>query len=98
MEGRDIGTVVFPDAELKVFLTASAEERARRRAAQQAATGATVETAAVQEAIARRDAADSSREHSPLRTASDALEVDTTRLDFEQVVSRVVTLALQARR
>ena len=98
VEGRDIGTVVFPDAELKVFLTASAQERARRRTQQQAAAGAAVDTDSVHDAITRRDAADSSRAHSPLRAASDAVEVDTTGLGFEQVVSSVVDLAMQVRR
>ncbi len=63
VEGRDIGTVVFPDAEVKVFLTASPEERARRRAAQQAESGIESDSAGVHEAIMRRDSADSTREH-----------------------------------
>jgi cytidylate kinase len=66
VEGRDIGTVVFPDAELKVFLTASPEERARRRSAQQAQSGIESDSAGVHEAIIRRDMADSTREMSPL--------------------------------
>jgi cytidylate kinase len=87
-EGRDIGTVVSPEAPLKVFLTASAEERARRRAAQ---TGG--DEAAVLAAQRERDARDESREHSALRAADDAVEIDTTGLALDEVVERVVTLA-----
>ena len=86
-EGRDIGTVVAPDAELKVFLTASAEERARRRAEE---LGTDVET--VQRDQALRDAQDESREHSPLKAADDSVEVDTTGLSIEEVVERIVAL------
>jgi cytidylate kinase len=87
-EGRDIGTVVSPEAPLKVFLTASDEERARRRAAE---TGEAVE--AVLAAQRRRDARDTEREHGALRPADDAVELDTTGLSLEEVVSRVVALA-----
>jgi CMP/dCMP kinase len=87
-EGRDIGTVVSPDAPLKVFLTASAEERARRRAAQ---TGE--DEAAVLAAQRERDERDETREHSALRAAADAVEVDTTGLSLDEVVDRVVALA-----
>jgi cytidylate kinase len=89
-EGRDIGTVVSPEAPLKVFLTASPEERARRRAAQ---TGEDPD--AVLAAQRERDARDEGREHSALRTAADAVELDTTGLALDQVVDRVVTLARQ---
>jgi len=87
-EGRDIGTVVSPDSPLKVFLTASAEERARRRAAQ---TGEA--PAAVLAAQLERDRRDETREHSALRAAADAVEIDTTGLSQEQVVKRVAELA-----
>ena len=87
-EGRDIGTVVAPDAELKVFLTASAEERARRRAEE---LGTDVETVMRDQAL--RDAQDESREHSPLKAAEDSVEVDTTGLSVDQVVQRIVELA-----
>ncbi len=87
-EGRDIGTVVAPDAELKVFLTASAEERARRRADE---LGADLET--VQRDQALRDAQDESREHSPLKPAVDSVELDTTGLSVDEVVQRIVELA-----
>jgi cytidylate kinase len=97
VEGRDIGTVVFPDAALKVFLTASPEERAKRRAQQHAQAGAAVDTERVKSAIERRDAADSSRVHSPLHPAKDAIELDTTNLSLEQVVDRIADLASEAR-
>jgi cytidylate kinase len=87
-EGRDIGTVVSPEAPLKVFLTASAEERARRRAAQ---TGE--EESAVLAAQRERDERDESREHSALRAADDAVEIDTTGLGLDEVVGRIVELA-----
>jgi len=87
-EGRDIGTVVSPDAPLKVFLTASPEERARRRAAQIGE-----DPVAVLAAQEERDARDESREHSALRPAPDAVEVDTTGLALDEVVVRVVGLA-----
>jgi len=87
-EGRDIGTVVSPDSPLKIFLTASDEERARRRAAE---TGEDVE--AVLEAQRRRDARDTEREHGALRPADDAVELDTTGLTLDEVVARVVALA-----
>ncbi len=87
-EGRDIGTVVSPDAPLKVFLTAGGEERARRRAAQ---TGEALD--AVVEAQRERDARDAGREHSALRPADDAVGLDTTGLSVAEVVDRVVGLA-----
>ncbi len=87
-EGRDIGTVVSPEAPLKVFLTASPEERARRRAAQTGEDAASVLTAQRE-----RDERDESREHSALRAAEDAVEIDTTGLALDQVVDRVESLA-----
>jgi cytidylate kinase len=86
-EGRDIGTVVSPDSPLKVFLTASDEERARRRAAE---TGEDV--ASVLAAQEARDARDTEREHGALRAAEDAVELDTTGFSLEEVVGRVVAL------
>ena len=91
-EGRDIGTVVAPGAEVKVFLTANPEERARRRAAE---LGADLETVLRDQAL--RDAQDESREHSPLRPAPDAIELDTAGLSVEQVVERIGGLARAAR-
>jgi CMP/dCMP kinase len=87
-EGRDIGTVVSPDSPLKVFLTASEEERARRRAAE---TGASV--VEIREAIEDRDRRDRGREHGALRAADDSVEVDTTDLTPDQVVERIADLA-----
>jgi CMP/dCMP kinase len=87
-EGRDIGTVVSPDSPLKVFLTASEEERARRRAAE---TGESV--AQVREAIDERDRRDRGREHGALRAADDSVALDTTDLTPEQVIERIAELA-----
>ncbi len=87
-EGRDIGTVVSPDAPLKVFLTASDEERARRRAAE---TGEPVERVLAEQR--RRDERDTERRHGALRAAEDAVEVDTSGLSVAEVVARVVELA-----
>jgi cytidylate kinase len=89
-EGRDIGTVVSPDAPLKVFLTASDEERARRRAAE---TGEDFES--VLDAQRRRDARDTEREHGALRAAADAVELDTSSMSLEEVVGRIVGIARQ---
>jgi cytidylate kinase len=91
-EGRDIGTVVAPEAGVKVFLTADPQERARRRA-----TELGVDPAGVLAEQTIRDARDTSREHSPLAPAVDAVVLDTTRLGFDEVVARVVELAQQAR-
>jgi cytidylate kinase len=91
-EGRDIGTVVAPDAAVKVFLTASPEERARRRAAE---LGTDPETVLRDQAL--RDAQDSTREHSPLAMAPGAIELDTTGLSIEEVVERIVELVERAR-
>lgn len=90
VEGRDIGTVVLPDADLKVFLQAAPEERARRRAHQ---TGREAELDRIREAIKKRDRQDSERETSPLEPAPDAVILDTTTLSLNEVVSRVLDLA-----
>lgn len=91
VEGRDIGTTVLPDADLKIFLTASAEARAARRSGELGGKDA-ADLAATQAALARRDAADSGRKTSPLAKADDAVEVDTTDLTLQQVIECVVTL------
>jgi len=96
VDGRDIGTVVFPDAPLKVFLTASPEERARRRLAERrggAAGGGDAELRQEAAVLEARDRADSTRAVAPLRTAADAVVLDTTRLSLEQQVQAVVALA-----
>ena len=90
VEGRDIGTVVFPDATVKVFLTASDEERARRRHRDEAAAARRADVDAVREALARRDALDSGRAMSPLRLADDALVLDTTGRTVDDVVREIV--------
>jgi CMP/dCMP kinase len=91
-EGRDIGTVVAPEAEVKVFLTASPEERARRRAEE---LGADAETVMRDQAM--RDQSDMQREHSPLKRAPDAIELDTSGRTVEDVVREIVELVKQAR-
>jgi cytidylate kinase len=93
VDGRDIGTVVFPDAPVKVFLTASPEERARRRLAQRGSRIDPAELAREAQALAARDHADSTRPVAPLRPAADAVRLDTTDLSLEQQADRVVALA-----
>ena len=92
VDGRDIGTVVFPDAPLKVFLTASPEERARRRLAERGG-GGDAELRREADVLEARDRADSTRAVAPLRAAADAVVLDTTRLSLEQQVQAVVALA-----
>ncbi|MBT7307403.1 MAG: (d)CMP kinase [Gammaproteobacteria bacterium] len=92
-DGRDMGTTVFPDAPLKIFLTASAEERARRRYKQLIKKGDGANIRALQEEIEERDRRDSERSASPLRPADDALELDTTEMSIEEVVEKVMALA-----
>jgi cytidylate kinase len=92
MVGRDIGTVVLPDAPLKLYVTASAEERARRRVADKADQGLTLSFDDVLADIKLRDKQDSEREHSPLKPAADAILIDTTDHDPDQVVSHILTL------
>lgn len=93
MEGRDIGTVVFPDADVKVYLDASPEERARRRAADPAHTSAKgTQLSDVATALAERDKSDSTRAASPLSVAHDATIVDTTGVPIEDVIERVLKL------
>ncbi|MFZ3593685.1 (d)CMP kinase [Streptomyces sp. BH104] len=93
VEGRDIGTTVLPDADLKIFLTASPEARAARRSGE--LKGSDVK--ATQEALVARDKADSSRKTSPLAKADDAVEVDTSDLTLQQVIECVVTLVEEKR-
>lgn len=96
VEGRDIGTVVFPDAPVKVFLTASVEERARRRQGDFRDAGLDIEHGEVARTIERRDLIDSTREAAPLARAEDAVQVDTTTLSVEQVVELIVGLAQES--
>lgn len=97
LEGRDIGTVVFPAAEVKVFLTASYDERARRRQIDMSAAGVQIQTAEVRERLVSRDHYDSTREASPLVPAEDAAQIDTSDLSVEDVVERIAELAERAR-
>ena len=92
MEGRDIGTVVFPDADLKFYIDASPEERARRRASDPAHTGGQGSLELVQSDIAARDKSDSTRSVAPLARANDAIYIDTTSMPIEAVVKQVLEL------
>ena len=92
MDGRDIGTVVFPKAQLKIFLTASVEERALRRYKELMAKGQDVDLAQLKEDIASRDKQDSERAISPLRQAEDALLLDTSHMNIEQVTAKILHL------
>lgn len=91
-DGRDMGTVVFPQAGLKIFLTASAEARAQRRQAQLLARGESVNLPRLLEAIKERDARDSNRDASPLVAAEDAVTIDSTALSIDEVFNRVLDL------
>jgi len=96
MVGRDIGTVVLPEADLKIYLTASAEERARRRQAEMEARGIEKSHDEILAVIRERDRIDSTRKTAPLKPASDAHVVDTTGLGVEEVVARLYTLVKEA--
>ena len=98
LEGRDIGTVVFPDAEVKLFLTASAEERARRRVKDLQERGMTVDPDEVLSQMRNRDKADSTRPIAPLRPAEDAVILDSTSLDLDVVVAHVLELVRSCER
>jgi len=91
-DGRDMGTVVFPDAPFKVFLTAEVEERAKRRLKQLQETGITGNISHTLAEVKKRDERDKNRQHSPLRPAKDALVIDTTNLSINEVISKVMAL------
>lgn len=91
-EGRDLGTVVFPDADLKFFMLASADERARRRYSELKSKGRDITFEEVRENILERDRKDSQREHDPLKKADNAIEIDTTDMTFEQQVKQICSL------
>ena len=91
MDGRDIGTFVLPDADIKIFLTASTEERALRRLQENKARGINSTYQEVLKDIEIRDRLDSEREHSPLRPADDSIIIDTTQLSIEEVVAKIVS-------
>ncbi len=92
MEGRDIGSVVMPDAAVKVFLTASMDERARRRLADLAQSGVQLKVETLKKQIEERDLRDSTRPHSPLVRVPDAVQIDTDNLSVDQVVERILAL------
>jgi len=92
LEGRDIGTVVFPDADLKFFMVAGIEARARRRALELRANGVDADLSALMREIEERDRKDSTREESPLRKAQDAVEIDTSSMTIEEQVDMVVRI------
>src|SRR5450432_663159 len=91
LEGRDIGTIVFPSAEAKFFLTASVDVRAQRRLDELLARGAIAEFEEVRREVAERDLRDSTRPIAPLKQASDALSIDSSVLSIDQVVARIVS-------
>ena len=93
LEGRDIGTAVFPDAELKFFLFASPEERGRRRFAELVGNGEQVTLEETIEAVSRRDRQDSQRDLAPLRQAEDAIPVDSSRISIDEVVKKMEEIA-----
>ena len=93
MEGRDIGTVVFPNADVKIYLDATAEERARRRVAQNTSNNVVSSYEQILKDIIERDKRDSTREISPLKKADDAIVIDSTHLTIEEVVNKIVDLA-----
>ena len=95
MVGRDIGTVVLPNADLKVYLDASAEERARRRFTESTTRGEVVDYGDVLAAMKKRDQIDSTRDIAPLRAAADAIRIDSDGLSIEQVLDRVKALVFQ---
>lgn len=98
MEGRDIGTTVAPDADLKIFLTASLQERARRRCRQLGQEETAERMTELEASIAARDEADRTREASPLVQAEDAVVIDTTGLSQDEVIDRIEALAVERRR
>jgi cytidylate kinase len=90
MAGRDIGTVVFPDADSKFFLVASLDEKVRRRAAQYERRGERVDEEAMRKEVEERDRVDTQRAIAPLRPAADAIVIDTDHLDVDQVVDKIL--------
>jgi cytidylate kinase len=93
MDGRDIGTVVFPDADLKIFMTADFDIRAERRQKELLDKGNLVDLIEVKNNLAKRDQLDTSREESPLKIANNAIEIDTTHVTFDEQVEQIVNLA-----
>ena len=98
LDGRDIGTVICPDADVKIFVTATPEVRAHRRAREMRASGVVIDDAEVLADILRRDERDSTRSAAPLLRAADAVELDTTDLDIEAAVAATIAIVERARR
>jgi CMP/dCMP kinase len=98
LDGRDIGTVICPDADIKIFVVAAPEVRARRRAAELKAAGQSADEAAILQDIRRRDERDRSRAVAPLKAADDAVELDTSNLDIEAAVAAAIALVEKGRR
>ena len=98
LDGRDIGTVICPDADVKIFVVAAPEERARRRAAELAAAGQPADEAAILADVLRRDDRDRTRAVAPLVAAADAHELDTTRLNVDQAVATAIAIVERRRR
>jgi cytidylate kinase len=98
LDGRDIGTVICPDADAKIFVTAAPEVRAHRRATEYRASGKPTDDATVLADIRKRDERDSSRTASPLRQADDAVLLDTTRMNVEQAVAAAIAIVERVRR
>jgi len=98
LDGRDIGTIICPDADVKIFVTATPQVRAQRRACEFRAAGDTVDEADILADILRRDARDTARAVAPLRKADDAVELDTTRLDIGQAVAAAIEIVERARK
>ena len=96
LEGRDIGTAVFPDADYKFFLVADIHERAKRRMEEMEANGEIVSLVELTEELKERDRKDSTREYSPLEKAEDAIEIDTTSLSIQQQVNRIVEIVTKS--
>jgi CMP/dCMP kinase len=94
MEGRDIGTVVFPKAKVKIFLTASAMERAKRRASELSENGAEVDVEQIASEIRERDLRDSSRSNAPLKQAADADLIETDNMSIEQVIEKIINIVI----
>ena len=92
MDGRDIGTVIFPGADAKFFVTASADVRSRRRHNELRAKGIAADPAQVRAELDERDRRDAHREHAPLKPASDAVSIDTTDLDPDAAIARMLTV------
>lgn len=95
LEGRDIGTVVFPQAEVKFFLSATAEERGRRRYEELRGKGADIDLQQTIAEVEERDAADSAREHAPLKRAEDAIDIDSTKLSIDEVLAEMLRVIVE---